>query len=184
MIVMSAMLKAKCGKEKEVENALMAMIPKVQNEEGTIEYTIHRSQNNGGLFFLYEMYKDKRSLDYHMSTPLIQNVYCKISKNGSIVMTTGIAGEKIFKIYSTMAIIKNSATEALCRSLAIELASIRVNVVSPGFVAPKAPEVETYAKQFPSGRIASSEEIAGAFISLMKNSYTTGLSLTVDGGQN
>ncbi|HBT89620.1 SDR family oxidoreductase [Desulfobacter sp.] len=112
---------------------------------------------------------------------LIQKAQGQISQNGSIVMTTGIAGEKIFKNFSTMAII-NSATEAFCRLLAIELAPIRVNVVSPGFVAPKSPEVEKYAQQFPSGRIASPEEVADAYIYLMGNPYTTGISVVIDGG--
>ena len=112
---------------------------------------------------------------------LIQKAQGQIGQHGSIVMTTGIAGEKIFKNFSTMAVI-NSATETLCRSLAIELAPIRVNIVSPGFVGPKSSDVEEYAQKFPSGRVSSSEEVAEAYIYLMKNAYTTGLSLTVDGG--
>ncbi len=112
---------------------------------------------------------------------LIQKVQGYIRQNGSIVMTSGIAGEKIFKNFSTMAII-NSATEAFCRLLAVELAPIRVNVVSPGFVAPKSPAVEKYAQQFPSGKIASPEEVADAYIYLMKNPYTTGISVVIDGG--
>ncbi len=112
---------------------------------------------------------------------LIQKAQRHISQNGSIVMTSGIAGEKIFKNSSTMSII-NSATETFCRSLAVELAPIRVNVVSPGFVAPKSPDVEKYARQFPSGKIASPEEVADAYIYLMESSYTTGLSVVIDGG--
>jgi len=112
---------------------------------------------------------------------LIQKAQSQINQNGSIVMTTGIAGEKIFKNFSTMAVI-NSATETLCRSLAIELAPKRVNVVSPGFVAPKSQEVEKYAQQFPLGRIASDEEIAETYIYLMASPYITGTSVVIDGG--
>ncbi|WP_338606579.1 SDR family oxidoreductase [Desulfoferula mesophila] len=112
---------------------------------------------------------------------LIQKAHKRISKKGSIVMTTGIAGEKIFQNHSTMVVI-NCATEALCRSLAVELAPIRVNVVSPGFVAPKPPETVQYAERFPVGRIASSDEIADAFVYLMANPYMTGTSMVVDGG--
>lgn len=112
---------------------------------------------------------------------LIQKAQSYISQNGSIVMTTGIAGEKIFKNFSTMAII-NSATEAFCRLLAIESAPIRVNVVSPGFVGPKSPEVENYAQQFPLGRIASSEEVADAYVYLMGSAYITGTTVVIDGG--
>jgi NAD(P)-dependent dehydrogenase (short-subunit alcohol dehydrogenase family) len=112
---------------------------------------------------------------------LIQKAQGHISQDGSIVMTTGIAGEKIFKNFSTMTII-NSSTEAFCRSLAVELAPIRVNVVSPGFVAPKLPEIEKYAQQFPAGKIASPKEVAGAYIYLMGSPYTTGISVVIDGG--
>ncbi len=112
---------------------------------------------------------------------LIQKAQKKISRNGSIIMTTGIAGEKIFNNFSTMSII-NSATETLCRSLATELAPIRVNVVSPGFVAPKSEQVKKYAQQFPMKRLALPEEIAETYINLMVSSYTTGTSVVTDGG--
>ncbi|GBD98664.1 3-oxoacyl-[acyl-carrier-protein] reductase FabG [bacterium BMS3Abin07] len=112
---------------------------------------------------------------------LIQQARNQINQNGSIVMTTGIAGEKIFNNFSTMAII-NSATETLCRSLAIELAPIRVNVVSPGFVGPKSREVEKYAQQFPLRKLALPEEVAETYIYLMASSYTTGTSMVIDGG--
>ena len=112
---------------------------------------------------------------------LIQQAQSHINTNGSIVMTTGIAGEKIFKNFATMAII-NSATETLCRSLAVELAPIRANVVSPGFVGPKAKEVEEYARQFPLPRLASPEEVAETYIYLMTSAYTTGTTVVTDGG--
>lgn len=111
----------------------------------------------------------------------IQKAQGQMSQNGSIVMTTGIAGEKVFKNASTMAII-NGATEAFCRVLAMELAPIRVNVVSPGFVAPKPSEVENYAEQFPLGRIASPQDVAQAYIYLMASPYTTGTTAVIDGG--
>ncbi|WP_321415545.1 SDR family oxidoreductase [uncultured Desulfobacter sp.] len=112
---------------------------------------------------------------------LIQKAHGQIRQNGSIIMTTGIAGEKIYKNFSTMAII-NSAIEAFCRALAIELAPIRVNIVSPGFVTPKSSQVEKYAEQFPLGRIASPEEVADAYIYLMKSPYITGTTVVIDGG--
>lgn len=62
------------------------------------------------------------------------------------------------------------------------MAPIRVNIVSPGFVVPKSPEIEKYARQFPAERIASPEEVADAYIYLMGNPYTTGMSVVIDGG--
>ncbi len=112
---------------------------------------------------------------------LIQKVQGRIRPGGSVLLTTGIAGEKVYAKSSIMAVL-NSATETLCRTLAVEMAPVRINAVSPGFIAPKSQEVELYAKQFPSGRVASSAEVAEAYIYLMANQYVTGTTLVVDGG--
>ncbi|MDA8165050.1 MAG: SDR family oxidoreductase [Desulfobacteraceae bacterium] len=112
---------------------------------------------------------------------LIQAARPHFRDEGSITLTSGIAGERIYRGASTMAII-NSATETLCRALAVELAPLRVNAVSPGFVAPKPRAVEEHAGTFPSGRLASLDEVASAYLSLMGNPYVTGTVLVVDGG--
>ncbi len=112
---------------------------------------------------------------------LVQKAQRHIDRNGSIIMITGIAGEKIFSNFSTMTII-NAATEALCRSLAVELAPLRVNVVSPGFVAPKSRETEEYARKFPAGKLTQPEDVAEAYVYLMESQYITGTTIVVDGG--
>jgi NAD(P)-dependent dehydrogenase (short-subunit alcohol dehydrogenase family) len=112
---------------------------------------------------------------------LIQAAHPYMKENGSITVTSGIAGEKIYKRASTMASI-NSAVETLCRSLAVELAPLRVNAVSPGFVEPKPPEIQDYAGQFPSRRLASVNDVATAYLYLMTNPYATGETTVVDGG--
>lgn len=112
---------------------------------------------------------------------LIQAAWNQIDPGGSIIMTTGIAGERVFKGSSTMGII-NGALETLCRSLAVELAPIRVNAVSPGFVEPKSGEVQERALQFPVSRLATKEEIARTYVYLMTNDYVTGSIMVVDGG--
>ena len=112
---------------------------------------------------------------------LIQRACTRIRPGGGIVLTSGIAGERIYRGSSTMALI-NSAVETLCRSLAVELAPIRVNAVSPGFVAPKPVDTREYASGFPAGRLATTDEVADAYVALMTTPYVTGTSLTVDGG--
>lgn len=112
---------------------------------------------------------------------LIQVAQNHIRETGSITLTSGIAGEKIYRGASTMAII-NSATETLCRALAVELAPLRVNAVSPGFVEPKPKPVLELAKQFPVKRLASLDEIASAYLWLMLNPYITGMVTVIDGG--
>lgn len=78
MIVLSAVLKAKAGKEKEMEDALKAMIPSVQNEEDALEYTLHVSQSDPSKFFYYEKYTSKEALDFHNSTPHFKELFSKL----------------------------------------------------------------------------------------------------------
>ena len=112
---------------------------------------------------------------------LIQVAQRYLRQHGSIILTSGIAGEKIYKGASTMATL-NSAIETLGRALAVELAPLRVNVVSPGFVAPKAEEVRENARRFPVKRLAFADEVAMAYLHLMVNPYITGTITVVDGG--
>lgn len=111
----------------------------------------------------------------------IQKAHGQINEGGSITLTSGIAGEKIYPGFSAMALI-NSVTETLCRTLAMELAPLRVNCVSPGFVEPKPESVQEYAQQFPIKRLATLDEVALAYLYLMTNLYVTGEIMVVDGG--
>jgi len=112
---------------------------------------------------------------------LVQVAQRHIRTTGSIILTSGIAGERIYSGASTMAII-NGATETLCRTLAVELSPLRVNCVSPGFVAPKPESVQDYARQFPLERLATLDEIASGYLWLMANPYVTGTTTVLDGG--
>ena len=84
------------------------------------------------------------------------------------------------------------AIEAFGRSLALELAPIRVNAIAPGFIdTPLIDEligerkqslIEMQAARLPVKRIGTPADIAEAVLFLMKNGFVTGITLTVDGG--
>ena len=74
MIILNARLTAAPGFEKEVEEALLAMIPNVQNEEGCLEYTLHRDTKNPGSFLYFERYKDQAALQTHGQTPYFRKL--------------------------------------------------------------------------------------------------------------
>lgn len=113
---------------------------------------------------------------------LIRATHPHVRASGSITLTSGIAGEKTYPGALAMAL-ANSAVETLCRSLAVELAPVRVNAVSPGFVAPKPRDVQDYAAaRFPAKRLATAREIAAAYLYLMTSLYATGTVVNVDGG--
>ncbi len=75
MIVVIASITAKTGKEEELEETLKSLFPKVQNEEGTLEYTLNRGLDEAGKFTFYEKYKDENSLDFHNNTSYLQDVF-------------------------------------------------------------------------------------------------------------
>jgi hypothetical protein len=95
---------------------------------------------------------------------------------------------------ATLAVaITNGAADTLTRWLAVELASIRVNAISPGVIDTGAWDAlgeDGKAKLFaersernPAGRIGAPEDIGDAAILAMTNTFMTGLTLHVDGGE-
>jgi NAD(P)-dependent dehydrogenase (short-subunit alcohol dehydrogenase family) len=114
-----------------------------------------------------------------------------IRKGGSIVFTSGIAGQRPHAGWSLGASIC-SAMEGLTRALAVELAPIRVNIVSPGVVrtplwanmteADRAALYQRMAEHLPVQHVGDAAEIAQAYLYLMRQSYSTGQVIVVDGG--
>jgi NAD(P)-dependent dehydrogenase (short-subunit alcohol dehydrogenase family) len=111
--------------------------------------------------------------------------------SGSLTFTSGIAAYRPGPGASIIAT-ANGALEALARSLALELAPIRVNVVSPGWVDTpiwdalagdtKGDRFAAMAARLPAGRVGQPEDVAYAFEALMRNGFITGTVLHVDGG--
>jgi NAD(P)-dependent dehydrogenase (short-subunit alcohol dehydrogenase family) len=114
-----------------------------------------------------------------------------IRKEGSIVLTTGIAGQRPRKGWVIAASVCGTI-EALTRALAVELAPLRVNAVSPGLVrtnlwqAMSAPErerlFESVGNRLPVGRVGEASDIAQAYLFLMQEGFSTGQTIVVDGG--
>jgi NAD(P)-dependent dehydrogenase (short-subunit alcohol dehydrogenase family) len=87
----------------------------------------------------------------------------------------------------------NAAIEALGRALAVELAPVRVNVVSPGLVqgtaaydgmseAARTGMFASVAARLPAGIVGDPDSIAGPAIALLASPYATGTVLDIDGG--
>ncbi|MGW1742489.1 SDR family oxidoreductase [Nocardia sp. NPDC001965] len=86
----------------------------------------------------------------------------------------------------------NAAVEATVPVLALELAPLRVNAVSPGVIdtdwwnfLPGDARAEVFAgiaAGTPVGRVGAADDIAQAIEFLIGNSFTTGIVVRVDGG--
>lgn len=72
-------MKAKQGREAELEMVLKSMIPMVEQESGTVQYCLHRSQEEPGKFLFYEKYTDKAALDFHSTTPYLRDLFKKLA---------------------------------------------------------------------------------------------------------
>jgi quinol monooxygenase YgiN len=78
MLVVVAVMKAKAGMEQEMESALKDMIPKVDKEDGTLVYTLHRAKKEPQKFLMYEKYLNKEALNHHSTTPYFTELFGKI----------------------------------------------------------------------------------------------------------
>ena len=89
--------------------------------------------------------------------------------------------------------ITNGAVDFLTRWLAVELAPIRVNAISPGVIDTGAWDAmgddgkrdyfEHIAAHNPAGRIGTPDDIAAAVLFAMTNTFVTGMTLKIDGGE-
>jgi len=115
-----------------------------------------------------------------------------LGPGGSITFTSGIAAYRPAPKGSVVAAI-NGAIESLVYALAVELAPIRVNAISPGWVdtpiwesvagEAKTAVLDAMAKRLPVGRIGRAGDIAQAIESVMRNGFISGTVVHVDGGQ-
>ena len=104
MIVVVAVMKAKKGKEQEMEDALRWLIPQVESESGTLQYVLHRARKDTGKFLFYEKYRDKDALNTHGSTPYFGELFGKIAPL--------LDGDPSIEIYEDIASIQEKIYQA------------------------------------------------------------------------
>ncbi|MBI9111907.1 putative quinol monooxygenase [Maridesulfovibrio ferrireducens] len=68
MIILTAALQAKKGKETEVEQILVHMVSETAQEKGALEYRLHKSKNNDGSFLFYEKYSGQTAFENHVAS--------------------------------------------------------------------------------------------------------------------
>jgi len=68
-VTVLARIKAKAGMEEKVKQELLSMVGPTRKEAGCINYDLHQSPENKGLFLFYENWRSKKDLDDHLATP-------------------------------------------------------------------------------------------------------------------
>jgi NAD(P)-dependent dehydrogenase (short-subunit alcohol dehydrogenase family) len=116
----------------------------------------------------------------------------RMNPGGSFVLFSGVNAFKVNVGYLGVAI-TNGAVDFLTRSLAVELAPIRVNTISPGVIDTGAWDTmgeegkRAYFAHIsgsnPAGRIGTPDDVADAVLFAMTNTFLTGVTLKIDGGE-
>ncbi len=115
----------------------------------------------------------------------------KVVDGGSITFVSGFLSHRP-SAGSVLQGAINAALEALGRGLALERAPVRVNTVSPGLIdtplwggmadSEREGMFTRTAERLPARRIGRPEDIAQAILFVATNPFTTGTTVTVDGG--
>ena len=110
---------------------------------------------------------------------------------GSLTLVSGFLSVRP-RPNSAIVGVVNGALESLARALALELAPVRVNCVSPGIIntpiraaMPEEARKDMLAKaaaSLPVGRVGLGEDIAQQILAFMRNGFATGSIVYLDGG--
>ncbi|MFT6296188.1 MAG: NAD(P)-dependent dehydrogenase (short-subunit alcohol dehydrogenase family) [Glaciecola sp.] len=114
-----------------------------------------------------------------------------LASDGAITIVSGSPARKIAVGQSPLSCV-GAAVENMVRCLAVEMAPIRVNVVSPGTVdtamfdfmgEQKQANLSAMTANHLIKRAGTSEEIADGILFVMQNKFVTGTTVDVDGGR-
>jgi NAD(P)-dependent dehydrogenase (short-subunit alcohol dehydrogenase family) len=121
----------------------------------------------------------------------VKHALPKLAPDGSVVLMSGAASVRP-PAAAPAYVACNAAIEGLGRGLAVELAPIRVNVVSPGTIdgnlwgerpaAVREASFAQYSRDTVLHRVGRESEVAGAVLYLFGSTFTTGSTLYPDGG--
>ncbi len=115
----------------------------------------------------------------------------EIKTGGSLSLVSGFLSIRP-RPNAAIVSVANGALESLTRALALELAPVRVNCVSPGIVdtpiraampeAARQEMLDKVAASLPVKRVGLAEDIARQIVAFMENGFMTGSIVYLDGG--
>jgi NAD(P)-dependent dehydrogenase (short-subunit alcohol dehydrogenase family) len=121
-------------------------------------------------------------------TEVVHALAPRLAADASIVLFGGLAKERPYPGSTTVTTV-NGAVSSLVRTLALELAPVRVNAIHPGVVGDSpawsgkpATVLDNLVSRTPCGRLASMDDVAHAVLFLLDNQAVNGVNLDVDGG--
>ncbi len=121
-------------------------------------------------------------------TEVIHALSDRLGDDSSIVLFGGLAKDRPYP-GSTTVTTSNGGVSAMVRTLALELAPVRVNAIHPAVVGDSpywkdkpAAVLDGLRARTPIGRLVKTEEVVDAVVFLLRNPSMNGVNLRIDGG--
>ena len=136
----------------------------------------------------------RRDIDAHLLLPLqvAKDAATKVRAGGTLLFMGGTGGRCPAVGLAFMAAL-TAALPAMTKTLAVEVAPVRVNMIAAGFVdTPLSASLlgdqigqrrEQLRVTLPIGRVVGPADIAALAVHLMANTAVTGATFDIDGGQ-
>ena len=136
----------------------------------------------------------RRDLDAQLLLPLqvARDAASTVRPAGTLLFVGGVGGRRAAAGLSLVAAL-TAALPAMTKTLALEVAPVRVNLIAAGFVdtplsaALLGDEIDERREQLcttlPIGRVVGPADIAALAVHLMMNTAITGATVYIDGGQ-
>jgi NAD(P)-dependent dehydrogenase (short-subunit alcohol dehydrogenase family) len=142
----------------------------------------------------FDFAEGRRDVEAHLWLQLrvAQHALTKVRPGGTLLFIGGTGGRKV-GVGRTLIAALTAAMSEVTRSLAVEIAPVRVNLIAPGFVdTPLSAallsgdldqRLEQLRSTLPIRRAVEPEDIAALALHLMVNTAMTGATYDIDGGQ-
>jgi NAD(P)-dependent dehydrogenase (short-subunit alcohol dehydrogenase family) len=136
----------------------------------------------------------RRDIDAHLLLPLqvAKGAAGNVRPGGTLLFMGGTGGGRTAAGHSFIGAL-TAALPAMTKSLAVEIAPVRVNLIAAGFVdTPLSASLlgdqidqrrEQLRATLPIGRVVGPADIAALAVHLMTNTAITGATFDIDGGQ-
>ena len=122
-------------------------------------------------------------------TEVVHALAPRFAPGASIIIFGGMARDRPYPGSTSITMINGGVT-SMVRTLAVELAPVRVNAVHPGAVgdspalagAALPAFIESIRARTPTGRLVTMGDVTAAALMLLDNPGVNGVNLNVDGG--
>jgi NAD(P)-dependent dehydrogenase (short-subunit alcohol dehydrogenase family) len=142
----------------------------------------------------FDFEKARRDVESHLFLPMqiARHAVNKVRPGGTLLFMGGTGGRRTAKGLGLISAL-TAALPAMTKTLALEIAPVRVNLIAAGFVdTPLSASLlgdqldarrEHLRTTLPIGRVVGPADVAALAIHIMTNTALTGATYDIDGGQ-